>query len=707
MKDIVYDVPKYSLEEDLFGWFPIVNRITDIIKCQSKENHSCFTIGIYGKWGEGKTSLMNMVCENLKNEKGIKIIHFNPWLFKDQESLLLDFFKTLQSGINNKRVIEKIKKYGPLVSIGISGLLNLALPGTGSLLKGSLDQVVDAVSEIKSDLASLKKEVDDGIILSKQQYLIIIDDVDRLDKDELHTLFKLIRQNADFVNTTYMIGMDVDMVAKSIADRFECGDEKAGKNFLDKIIQVAFYVPKIQQGHLNKMLNSLLLPKIETLLSGSGKRTTTFDEIKESINRYVSPLFNSAREIKVYINSLSFILPLVYKDVNISDLCLLEAIKLFHLDGYNIIRKNKLIITDSLEPSFKDINESAEIKQQKREKFIEKLFENLDSDKSIYLKEITGKLLVPFISPSYNGRASKLSEKSICSPHYFNNYFQYTYPDDIISNDETDRLIEELSSISQEELIDRFESYYQIYGIEELKRVVFLILYMKNFYHINNDSVGLICVALARLSLNSARRYYTEPGTTHIEFFICDILNSYVVNLDEKTRGESIIQDYEKQVEIIENIFSVEKILPYHLFLATHLYEKCNVCFSEREKIDKIFFDLIKRYIEEYKIDSMFKLDQTPTTVLLGIWKKMDSENYNIQVNNFIKSNDFDVVRFVNKMIYNSEEKYYKKFCELFDADIIFDKLNNIDPEIIRENYDSIGYFIRMYKNNTDGNTLS
>ena len=150
-----------------------------------------------------------------------------------------------------------------MVSIGISGVLNLALPGTGSLLKGSLDQVIDAVSDIKNDLASLIKEVNDSIILSKQHYLIIIDDVDRLDKDELHTLFKLVRQNADFVNTTYMIAMDAELVAKSIGCRFESGDEKSGKNFLEKIIQVPFFVPKVQRGHLNKMLNTLLLPIIE------------------------------------------------------------------------------------------------------------------------------------------------------------------------------------------------------------------------------------------------------------------------------------------------------------------------------------------------------------------------------------------------------------------------------------------------------------
>jgi hypothetical protein len=94
----------------------------------------------------------------------------------------------------------------------------------------------------------------------------------------------------------------------------------------------------------------------------------------------------------------------------------------------------------------------------------------------------------------------------------------------------------------------------------------------------------------------------------------------------------------------------------------------------------------------------MFKLSQTPTTVLFGIWKEMDPDGYTEQVNNFIKSEEFDVVSFVNKMIYNSDEKYYNKFCELFDSDIIFEKLNEFDPEIISENQNSIGYFLRKYK---------
>ena len=67
MKNITYDIPKQSLKEDDFGWAPIVNRISDLV-IHKVRHHSCFIIGIYGKWGEGKTSLMNMVWITLRRK---------------------------------------------------------------------------------------------------------------------------------------------------------------------------------------------------------------------------------------------------------------------------------------------------------------------------------------------------------------------------------------------------------------------------------------------------------------------------------------------------------------------------------------------------------------------------------------------------------------------------------------------------------------
>ena len=58
-------------------------------------------MGLYGKWGAGKTSVINMLTEELcrliaeNNDENTIILHFNPWLFTDQIQLITQFFKQL------------------------------------------------------------------------------------------------------------------------------------------------------------------------------------------------------------------------------------------------------------------------------------------------------------------------------------------------------------------------------------------------------------------------------------------------------------------------------------------------------------------------------------------------------------------------------------------------------------------------------------
>lgn len=316
-----------------------------------------------------------------------------------------------------------------------------------------------------------------------------------------------------------------------------------------------------------------------------------------------------------------------------------------------------------------------------------------------------------------------LDEKSICSPVYFNQYFLYTPSDDIISDIEFDRLIEDIATMSQDELTERFEFYYQKYGYDELKRVIDQILYRKYFNNISNDCIGLICVALSRLSVNKAKHKYNDPEIglkftqrfinpenriqftpgyidpeigIQVELTICNILNRYVVN-DEKRRDGSIIPDYEKQVDIIKTIFSEQELLPFHLFLAAHICEKCSVYNVEKEKVNSLVYDLINRYIDQNSIGAMFKLELTPTTVLFKIWKEMDPTGYREQIEQYTDSDEFDAVPFIQKMIYNSDINYYNRFCELFNANKMYEKVKNVVHDQIYDFTHTIGYFIRMH----------
>ena len=65
---------------------------------------SSLTIGLYGRWGSGKTSLLNMIFENVeKIDDSVAIIRFDPWLCSDPRQLVTQFFKQMATAIKVKK----------------------------------------------------------------------------------------------------------------------------------------------------------------------------------------------------------------------------------------------------------------------------------------------------------------------------------------------------------------------------------------------------------------------------------------------------------------------------------------------------------------------------------------------------------------------------------------------------------------------------
>jgi predicted KAP-like P-loop ATPase len=83
------DQPIRSSSEDQFGRKRFAERIADLLI--SRPESSSIAIGITAPWGEGKSSVLNMIEERL-TEKKIKILKFNPWRFSDEDSLLRNFY---------------------------------------------------------------------------------------------------------------------------------------------------------------------------------------------------------------------------------------------------------------------------------------------------------------------------------------------------------------------------------------------------------------------------------------------------------------------------------------------------------------------------------------------------------------------------------------------------------------------------------------
>ena len=100
-----------------------------------------FTIGIFGSWGSGKTSVVNMAMDELERmqkvlteKERMVIMHFEPWNFSDTDQLLSQFFIQLSSEFRSKSDKTLIKIGEALVTYSDAFNFAKLIPEVGNLI---------------------------------------------------------------------------------------------------------------------------------------------------------------------------------------------------------------------------------------------------------------------------------------------------------------------------------------------------------------------------------------------------------------------------------------------------------------------------------------------------------------------------------------------------------------------------------------------
>lgn len=251
------DKPANSLGEDSFGIQQYITGLNDFIM----ECCTPMTIAIQGDWGSGKTSMMNMIREQLGDR--VVATWFNTWQYSQfnmGDSLAISFLSRLiadletdqkQTDGNIKKALRTISKFAKTAGV-IAADTFIGGKAAETLENGialSIEQpeqdMPQAINELKSQFQSAVNQKIEQT--GKDRLVIFIDDLDRLHPGKAVELLEVLKLFLDCDNCVFVLAIDYAVVSQGVKQKYgELIGEEKGKSFFDKIIQVPFKMPVAQ-----------------------------------------------------------------------------------------------------------------------------------------------------------------------------------------------------------------------------------------------------------------------------------------------------------------------------------------------------------------------------------------------------------------------------------------------------------------------------
>ena len=639
MKTLNSDKALLNKEDDKFNRYGFARRIAETIK--RRKESECLVIGIYGAWGEGKTTLLNFIGIELSTEyPDLIVTRFNPWRFSGEEELIRGFYEELANEVVAADLPDEEKSKNKKIKLSVDKQKEPLKENKelyGGVLKnygkfGELIGLGDALESLGSKISSvtieiLKDRLEKFLEEKKKRLVIVIDDIDRLDRDEVNSIFRLVKLNADFQNTIYILSFDEGMVSRMIGSRY--GGEGAGINFLEKIIQVPLQIPKAHPENLRIFSLNLISEILDDLeLMPDDGEARRFGEL---FNPYILKRLNTPRMAIRYANILNYSLPILKGEVNTVDLMLIEGLRIFYPDHYVLVRDNPDLFLKGFRNPYNS-GQKAEA-AEKLKMCLADAADDLSGDEKNAVEKLLCELFPRLNEAFDHGSNSErnsvhwIRERRVCSESYFHRYFTFG----LLRNELSDKALDDFI-MTVEKLQDEigFELFQDITNDIDLDILISSLRYRENSFA---WEVGArISKYLSWISDNLLRdesrlNFFSSPFE-QAAIFIYRLVNRY-------KQDEPILSLVN---EIIRTATSHEFASEFfRALVGKHSEHTPNETLSEEQKISA-FLTLRDRLFSEFPDDRLFESVPNDASFLLTQWHYLlGSENLTAHITDLLK----------------------------------------------------------------------
>jgi len=283
--DNIYLISDTLSAKDLLNFKRYVSPLIGIL--ENPQTQTPFTIGVFGPWGTGKSTLMEYIDQQLAKSVDIEFyrVRFNPWIYRKEENLIVPLLHSIQDDLEkhlDTRVKDAAKKIGTVLArVGAALLLKTVTANQVTLddLEKQEEVYLKQYKRAKSEIRNLRTELQGVIneITNKGKatadrqagrVIFFIDDLDRCEPDQIVALMEALKLFLDLEYCFFVIALDEEVIHRAIQIKYADFNftverkNQIGREYLEKMIQLPLFLYPLSEGEIKEYLNGLDLPPL-------------------------------------------------------------------------------------------------------------------------------------------------------------------------------------------------------------------------------------------------------------------------------------------------------------------------------------------------------------------------------------------------------------------------------------------------------------
>jgi len=457
--------PIIGTTEDRYGYDSIAASLARRILTLDKGSSQVF--GIEGKWGSGKTSLLNLLMQhlNMPDQESTHVLPVSPWLSPPGspliESLLLPVAAILDEHASRRysrprKLWQKLRKapasplaqsligYAQKVSGRLAPLAEFGgnfVPGMGVVAEGMKTVSKLDLSAHRETTELLRRRIETGIASYSLNFIVLIDDLDRLEPAQAVEVLRLVRSVADFSGFRYILCYDTEVLAHAIERELGVPD---GRLYLQKIIPLSFTLPHHEIFDLQRELLRGAMALYEQV---NQDLPTEVEQVHlQKVSWLYGQELSTPREVELVLSALEFRYAGIRDYVYYPDLYLLQLIRVTNPGLYDWAEQYlaRYFVTVSGELSY------AEPEQERLKQKLKACLEIYTSPESASVTELGrwlpgitefADMLTLFNTGTLPREEPAPIHKRLTSPTNWRYYFAFSAPQNVLPPGVLDNLL--------------------------------------------------------------------------------------------------------------------------------------------------------------------------------------------------------------------------------------------------------------------------